>query len=87
MTHLLDTNICVFLVRRHRSDELRKRVEACTVGALGISAFRLRSFERPLAFLPGAVLAVLVPFRPTERYGLVAVDGALLAGALLAIAL
>lgn len=37
----------------------------------------------PLAALPAAVFVVLLPFRPTERYGLVVVDGALLAGALL----
>jgi hypothetical protein len=37
--------------------------------------------------LPLAMLAVLIPFRPSERYGLVAVDGALLVGAAIATAL
>jgi hypothetical protein len=41
---------------------------------------------RPLLAVPLATLAVLVPFRPSERYGLVWVDGALLAGALAAAA-
>jgi hypothetical protein len=42
---------------------------------------------RPLAAVPLAMLLVLLPFRQSERYGLVAVDGALLVGALLACAL
>jgi len=41
---------------------------------------------RPLVAVPLLVLASLIWFRPGERYGLVAVDGALLAGALAAIA-
>ncbi len=40
---------------------------------------------RPLAAVPAATLASLLGFRPSERYGLIVVDGALLAGALLAI--
>jgi hypothetical protein len=42
---------------------------------------------RALAVVPGVTLLVLLPFRPSERYGLLGVDGALLAGALLAAAL
>jgi 4-hydroxybenzoate polyprenyltransferase len=42
---------------------------------------------RSLVALPLATLAVLIPFRPSERYGLVAVDGALLVGAAIAVAL
>jgi len=42
---------------------------------------------RHLVALPLATLAVLLPFRPSERYGLVVVDGALLVGALIAAAL
>lgn len=34
-----------------------------------------------LGFVPGATLAALVAFRPGERYGLLVVDGALVAGA------
>ena len=41
---------------------------------------------RPLAALPVAIGAALLGFRPTERYGALFVDGALLAGALLALA-
>jgi 4-hydroxybenzoate polyprenyltransferase len=41
---------------------------------------------RPLAALPIAMGAALLGFRPTERYGALFVDGALLAGALLALA-
>ncbi len=40
---------------------------------------------RPLAAVPAAILASLLGFRPSERYGLIVVDGALLAGALVAI--
>ncbi len=42
---------------------------------------------RPLAAVPLATLLVLARFRPSERYGMVAVDGALLAGGLTALAL
>jgi 4-hydroxybenzoate polyprenyltransferase len=41
---------------------------------------------RPLAALPFAMAAAVLGFRPTERYGALYVDGALLAGALLALA-
>jgi hypothetical protein len=40
---------------------------------------------RPLAALPLAMGAALLGFRPTERYGALCVDGALLAGALVAL--
>ena len=40
---------------------------------------------RALAAVPAATLASLLRFRPSERYGLIVVDGALLAGALVAI--
>ena len=37
--------------------------------------------------VPALMLGVLIPFRATEDYGHVCVDGALLVGALLALAL
>jgi hypothetical protein len=42
---------------------------------------------RPLAAVPLATLLALLPFRAGERYGLVVVDGALLAGALIAMSI
>jgi len=42
---------------------------------------------RMLVAVPAATLAALAPFRSSERYGLVIVDGALLAGALVALML
>jgi 4-hydroxybenzoate polyprenyltransferase len=42
---------------------------------------------RPLAAVPLATLASLVSFRASERYGLLVVDGALLAGGAVALAL
>ena len=42
---------------------------------------------RPLGLVGAATLAALLGFRPGERYGLAVVDGALLAGALAALAL
>jgi len=42
---------------------------------------------RHLAAVPLATLLVLIPFRSSERFGLIAVDGALLAGGLTAAAL
>jgi 4-hydroxybenzoate polyprenyltransferase len=58
---------------------------ACAVGGclLGLVA---PAPARSLVALPLATLLVLLPFRPSERYGLVAVDGALLVGALVAAA-
>jgi len=41
---------------------------------------------RSLGFVPAATLLALLRFRPDEHYGLVVVDGALLAGALAALA-
>jgi hypothetical protein len=41
----------------------------------------------PLGLVGAAILAALVGFRPGERYGLAVVDGALLGGALVALAL
>ena len=41
---------------------------------------------RPLAWIAGFEAVALVGFRPGDRYGLLAVDGALLAGALAAVA-
>jgi len=40
----------------------------------------------PLAAIPLTTLVVLLSFRPSERYGLFVVDGALVAGALLSVA-
>ncbi len=58
---------------------------ACAAGGclLGLVA---PAPARSLVALPLATLLVLLPFRPSERYGLVGVDGALLAGALVAAA-
>jgi len=61
---------------------------ARSVAVLGIATALLAPPEaRGLAALPGAMLVVLLRFRPTERYGLFQVDGALLVGALLALVL
>lgn len=56
---------------------------ACAAGGclLGLVA---PAPARNLVALPLATLLVLLPFRPSERYCLVAVDGALLVGALVA---
>jgi len=59
------------------------RLVAAAGGALGFAA---PAAVAPLAAVPLATLAALLPFRADERYGLLVVDGALLAGALLAIA-
>ena len=57
--------------------------------ALAAAALALAAPEgvRSLAPIPIATLAALAAFRPSELYGLIAVDGALLAGALLSLAL
>jgi hypothetical protein len=59
---------------------------AGAVLAAGLAAALLAPAPvRPLAALPLAMGAALVGFRPSERYGAFAVDGALLAGALAAL--
>jgi 4-hydroxybenzoate polyprenyltransferase len=66
----------------------RTRAVAATVlaGGLGAALFAPPAV-RPLAALPVAMGAALLGFRPSERYGALVVDGALLAGALAALAL
>ncbi len=59
------------------------RLAAAGGGALGAVA---PAALAPLAAVPLATWAALLGFRGGERYGLLAVDGALLAGALVAIA-
>jgi 4-hydroxybenzoate polyprenyltransferase len=60
---------------------------AGSVLAAGLAAALLAPpAVRPLAALPLAMGAALLGFRPSERYGALAVDGALLAGALAALA-
>lgn len=55
------------------------------IGALG--GLIAPSPVASLALIPLATLLVLIPFRPSERYGLVGVDGALLVGAIAAASL
>jgi len=56
--------------------------------AFGVAAALLAPAPaRPLALVPLVTLLALLGFRRDERYGLVVVDGALTAGALLALAL
>ena len=50
--------------------------------AAGLGLAALAPTPGALAAVPGATLAALLPFRASERYGLWAVDGALVAGAL-----
>jgi hypothetical protein len=58
------------------------------VAVLGLLAGLLAEpGARGLIAVPTATLAALIGFRPTERYGLVAVDGALIAGGLAALLL
>ena len=59
------------------------RLVALAGGALGVAA---PAAVAPLAAVPFATLLALLRFRAGERYGLLVVDGALFAGALLAIA-
>jgi 4-hydroxybenzoate polyprenyltransferase len=56
---------------------------ALASGALALGA---PDSVRSLAPIPLATLVALAAFRPSELYGLIAVDGALLAGALIALA-
>jgi hypothetical protein len=65
----------------------RTRRIASAVLLAGLAAALLAPAPvRPLAALPLAMAFALAFFRPSERYGALAVDGALLAGALAALA-
>ena len=65
----------------------RTRRNAGIVLLAGLAAALLGpAAVRPLAALPVTMGAALLGFRPTERYGALYVDGALLLGALLALA-
>lgn len=66
----------------------RVRWGARGIAALGIAlGFAAPAPLRPLLGIPLVTLAALIPLREDERYGLVVVDGALILGAVLAIAL
>lgn len=70
--------------RLRRGPALRAaRLCAAAGSAVAIAA---PAAVRPLVAVPLATLLVLIPFRRSERYGLLAVDGALLVGAGVAIA-
>ena len=82
-------NLIASDLRGHSLDKLTRRrlrtgtwiVLAGCLGPLAASGFR------PLIAIPVAVCASLAGFRPSEYYGLLGLDGALLLGALPAIAL
>ena len=74
-----------------RAEVLEALVRDCTAHraraialAGGVLALAGPAPLRPLAAVPFLTLAALLPFRADERYGLIVVDGALLAGGLLA---
>ncbi|HEV7734005.1 MAG TPA: hypothetical protein VGR62_17675 [Candidatus Binatia bacterium] len=67
----------------HRSLLLARLLAALGV-VVGLAATPV---VRPLACVPLATLAALMPFRTDERYGLVVVDGALVVGAMGALVL
>jgi len=69
---------------RHRIWTLRLARASALLGVLG-SALAPQS-SRPLTCVPLATLAALVAYRPVERYAAFVVDGALIGGALLALA-
>lgn len=62
-------------------------VARAAVGVGIVASLAAPAAVRGLAWIPAATLAVLVPFRASEDYGLVRVDGALLVGALLSLLL
>jgi hypothetical protein len=64
---------------------LAPALASCLIGI--VFAFMAPEQIRALGLVPAAELAAISNFRSGERYGLVAVDGALAAGALAALAL
>lgn len=87
---ILGANLIASNVRDNETQVLRGRPElalrmglAAVVVALALLAMA-PSELRPVAWIAGAQGLALVGFRPGERYGLLVVDGALLAGSVLA---
>ena len=76
---------------QNAAGQLGQRAALATAAAFALGAAVLAFLGSPsvwpLAAVPLATLASLLAFRPGERYGLVVVDGALLVGALAALAL
>lgn len=62
------------------------RVARAAAAAATVAAFAAPLALRPLGWIGIATLAALLTWRPGERYGLAVVDGALLLGALTALA-
>ncbi len=69
----------------HYGPKRTRRVAGAVLFAGLAAALLGPAAVRPLAALPAAMGAALLGFRPTERYGALFVDGALLAGALVAL--
>ncbi len=67
----------------HRALAVARGLAAMGVGCGALAPAPVRA----LVAVPAATLAALVSFRASERYGLVIVDGALLAGALVSLVL
>lgn len=44
MKYLLDTNICIYLIR-HRPPQVRERFESCQIGDIGISSVTLAELQ------------------------------------------
>ena len=71
--------------RHEPADVVRSRASARAAALVLVSlALLAPAGARGLAFVPAATLLALLRFRPDERHGLVVVDGALLAGGLVA---
>lgn len=48
MKYLLDTNICIYLIR-HRPSQVRARFESCQIGDIGISSVTLAELQYGVA--------------------------------------
>lgn len=85
-------NVLASGVRDHEATAARLGARRTLDIARGVSvagvvaAFLAPAAVRSLAFVPLATLGTLLAFRPGERYGLLVVDGALVVGALAALA-
>ena len=81
-SNVRDAEAGAAVIGRGRALALARASAAASVAA----ALLAPPAVRPLGAVGAATLAALAAFRPTERYGLAVVDGALLVGAVVALA-
>lgn len=85
-TSTIAANLLATRLRAATDAGVLRTARALTVAATATALLAPEAIK-PLAAIPACELLALATFRPGERYGMIAIDGALLAGALASITL